>query len=548
MASINYFSNITYLKTLDTNGEISPCLDSNRMKLCSDIKCKDCYLRSFASVILPHPTIYWSHTKNNQVSPRDILKHSSKKCWLECCECKHKFEKTFNSFSKGLCCSYCTGRKLCNDEYCEFCYDRSFASCSLSKYWDYDYNEPSPREIFKGTGCYYRFICSICKHGFIAKPNHVSCGHFCPYCTHKKLCDDEDCVFCYENSFASHPFADYWNVGNNKLAPRNVFITSAQKFEFICQKCKESFSAKLNELRDSKHWHIERVKKPILCGDEDCNECYDRSFASHSRCIYWNDELNLLTPFQVCKFSHTKGWFRCIECDHNFSATLENICGNGRWCPYCAHKKLCDDEDCVFCYENSFASHERSDYWDYINNEKEPRQVFRSSNQLFYFLCDIHGSFPMRIGNIYYRGDWCPKCQRSHGEEILINTLAEKDIMCDEQKSFEGLIYRRKLRYDVYFVYNNQQYIIEYDGDQHFTMCHFYNTEKTFEELQEKDLMKTKYCVDNNIRLLRISYLHYTNIELLVDIFLNSDFKCIFSDYDLYEGQIIASGGIAASY
>ena len=41
---------------------------------------------------------------------------------------------------------------------------------------------------------------------------------------------------------------------------------------------------------------------------------------------------------------------------NNFDETLYNITNKNKWCPYCIGKKICEDDECNLCYNNSFAS------------------------------------------------------------------------------------------------------------------------------------------------------------------------------------------------
>ena len=56
--------------------------------------------------------------------------------------------------------------------------------------------------------------------------------------------------------------------------------------------------------------------------------------------------------------------------------------------------------------------------------------------------------------------------------------------------------------------------------------------EKSFSIIKERDEMKNKYCIDNNMKLLRISYLD-KNIEKIIKNFLSlKEHKILkFSDY-----------------
>lgn len=62
-----------------------------------------------------------------------------------------------------------------------------------------------------------------------------------------------------------------------------------------------------------------------------------------------------------------------------------------------------------------------------------------------------------------------------------------------------------KLKADFYI---NDKYVLEYDGIQHFQYKNNngWNNKENFEKTRERDLIKNKYCFDNNIPLIRIPY------------------------------------------
>ena len=66
---------------------------------------------------------------------------------------------------------------------------------------------------------------------------------------------------------------------------------------------------------------------------------------------------------------------------------------------------------------------------------------------------------------------------------------------------------------------------IEYDGEQHFKPCTFgdISLEVAITKLQsckERDAIKTQYCKDNNIRLLRIPYFKFNKIKEILSSIL----------------------------
>ena len=63
---------------------------------------------------------------------------------------------------------------------------------------------------------------------------------------------------------------------------------------------------------------------------------------------------------------------------------------------------------------------------------------------------------------------------------------------------------------------NNLQYLIEYDGIQHFSQHNQFGNdpEKSFKIIQERDNAKNNYCFSHNIPLIRIPY---TLNEITID-------------------------------
>ena len=85
-------------------------------------------------------------------------------------------------------------------------------------------------------------------------------------------------------------------------------------------------------------------------------------------------------------------------------------------------------------------------------------------------------------------------------DEIKISELLENNnIKFEYEKTFHDLIDKARLPFD-FFV--NKKYIIEFDGEQHFHEIGFFN----FEKIHLHDIMKNRYCFNNNIPLIRIPY------------------------------------------
>ena len=111
----------------------------------------------------------------------------------------------------------------------------------------------------------------------------------------------------------------------------------------------------------------------------------------------------------------------------------------------------------------------------------------------------------------------CNNCKdniNSYGELRIKEFLKLNNIDYTEQKTFEECKDIRKLPFDFYL--NEFNIAIEYDGEQHYKKC-FNMTDEDFEDRKNKDNIKTQFCMDNNIYLIRIPYWDFDNIENILE-------------------------------
>lgn len=113
-------------------------------------------------------------------------------------------------------------------------------------------------------------------------------------------------------------------------------------------------------------------------------------------------------------------------------------------------------------------------------------------------------------------GTSCPRCNESKGEKAIRKWLMERDIIYNSQKRFSDCYDKITLPFDFYLPDYNC--CIEYDGIQHYEPIEYFGGENSFGYVQKHDKIKTEYCENNNIRLLRISY--FENIEEKLNNFL----------------------------
>lgn len=114
----------------------------------------------------------------------------------------------------------------------------------------------------------------------------------------------------------------------------------------------------------------------------------------------------------------------------------------------------------------------------------------------------------------------CGCLRESHGEYKISKMLLEANIPFEAEKKFDTCILSSGIRARFDFWVNNQ-YIIEFDGRQHFSEMHSAFFTDSLEEIQDRDAFKTKWCLENNIPLIRIPYTKLQSL-CIEDLLINS--------------------------
>ena len=158
-----------------------------------------------------------------------------------------------------------------------------------------------------------------------------------------------------------------------------------------------------------------------------------------------------------------------------------------------------------------------------IHNFKYDYSLIKEINVVmnkYPIICPNHGIFDQTWDNHVNSMSGCPKCKSSKGENKIHMFLKNKNIEFNSQYKFDNCINPKtgwKLRFDFYIPSNNM--CIEFDGAQHYKSVEFFGGQKAYDERVILDRIKTKYCEDNNIKLIRIPYSKLKNInETLINI------------------------------
>ncbi len=166
----------------------------------------------------------------------------------------------------------------------------------------------------------------------------------------------------------------------------------------------------------------------------------------------------------------------------------------GHGCPKCALcKRISNTEN--FIEKSKIIHGDKYDYSlvKYFNDKTKVKIV-----------CKKHGVFEQRP-NHHLTGRGCSICNESKGENKTLKYLETLNIEYIRQMKFDGCKgIRNRLPFDFYLP--NLNICIEYDGEQHFFNKEIWGGEKKLKKTQQNDQIKNQYCLDNNIKLIRIRY------------------------------------------
>jgi hypothetical protein len=189
---------------------------------------------------------------------------------------------------------------------------------------------------------------------------------------------------------------------------------------------------------------------------------------------------------------------------------------NGRGCNICGNIRTADSK--------------LSNVNEFINKANKVHNYIYEYNLVKYkkssikvkINCKTHGIFECTPNN-HLSGKGCPMCRLSKGEIRVKNFLDIHKINYNTQYRFLNCKNIRPLPFDFYLPDHN--ICIEYDGKQHYIKdCWSLDkikNETRYKQTQLTDKIKDEYCKDNNIHLIRISYLKFDEIEnILKDLII----------------------------
>lgn len=190
---------------------------------------------------------------------------------------------------------------------------------------------------------------------------------------------------------------------------------------------------------------------------------------------------------------------------------------NGQGCPECARQHKIARIRSMALTTDEFigrANVVHQHMYDYTNT------AYVSSNKPIVITCPTHGDFVIRRAEKHLTGQGCPTCSRrgSLAEEIIKTWLCNKELLFHYQYTFDDCRSprtNRKLPFDFFIPTHNL--IIEYDGEQHMKKSPLFHPGDRFERMAEHDVIKNTYAHNRGIKILRIRYSEFKNINTILE-------------------------------
>jgi hypothetical protein len=295
--------------------------------------CKECRHPSLADTH-PHLLSWWNYEENADLSPSDVTKGMEIKIKWKCPIGHSPYVAIYSMAKKGgPSCGICSGHEVVDGVN-----DIQSQAKDLLRFWDYEFNNLSPNQVFYRTQKKVNWLCSN-NHRF-----EISAWQLTRNLSRKRSQGSEGCKYCANDAVwkgwndlktvAPHLIADYVR-GKNQKGADEVCAYESQKYWWQCEK--------LHKRRQQSPQS--RVRRGSGCStcvrnktEEGVNDALTANPALEAIwAISENGPLALLA--QTPRSSSKSFRWICLERKHTYSATVTNAV-KGVSCGVCSNREL----------------------------------------------------------------------------------------------------------------------------------------------------------------------------------------------------------------
>lgn len=443
-----------------------------------------------------HPFIFSQISKEKHlgIDLEKIATHSHKKLWWKCPTCNKEWVSIVKNRTVGQGCPYCAGKKPTKNNNLATKYPE------ISKLWHPTKNKGILPTMVLPNSQKKVWWLDTCGHTTFSSISNKVKGKGCPYCSgHKVLRKFNDLA-------TTNPeLLDEWDYEKNTIKPEEVSKGCSTKVWWKCSKG-HSWEATISS-------RTQKRGCPYCSGLKAIPGKTDLFSKFPHLASEWDYEKNKrIDPLLVAATSNKKVWWKCNK-GHSWEARISSRSDKKTGCPYCSNTLILSG------YNDFKTTHPYlMKDWDYEKNSTPPEEIFRGTQEIFWWKCHKCGKSWRTSPNCRTspHGSNCPYCSsKSKNEDKIDYILTLYNITYEKEKRFDNCIDKRQLPFDWYLPEHN--ICIEYDGEQHYIENPVWGGKEALLETKRRDEIKTKYCLENNLPLLRIPYWEKKNINTILE-------------------------------
>lgn len=239
------------------------------------------------------------------------------------------------------------------------------------------------------------------------------------------------------------------------------------------------------------HGIFEQIPSNHLYGQK-CPKCFGKNKTTENLIIEFKKIHKNRYDYRLVKYINSKLKIKIICKEHGIFEQSVSCHLKGCNCPKCVGGIKHTKEQFI---EKSIKIHKNKYNYSLVE--------YKNARTKVKIICEKHGIFE-QVPQHHITGVGCPSCCESKGEKKLIEILEKFNIKYFREKRFKDCRYKNPLPFDFYLP--KQNICIEYDGEQHFRKYQKFGGQNSLEKQKIKDSIKTNFCLENNIKLIRIKY------------------------------------------
>ena len=273
--------------------------------------------------------------------------------------------------------------------------------------------------------------------------------------------------------------------------------------------CKNCVNLKQKEL------NIEKYGKASFNGRDYSLDDIKNIFTSLNLTLLSTEYINAHTPLNYICNKHKDKGIQSVT----FNNLKRSIKNGHNSCTYCSYEYRQDIQKKDFDEIKKFF---KERHCTLISTEND----YINAKSVLFYRCDHHPDIVQKTTWMAFRvSGGCSLClekSSSHGETIINNYLLDKNIKFNREYWFDDCKDILPLPFDFAIQDENNNIIglCEFNGKQHYEAIEWFGGVEKFEKQKTHDEIKRNYCLKNNIPLLIISYKDFSNIENILDDFI----------------------------